>query len=223
MRFVALLASAALLAACAGGPALPAWQADAKASIDRATTAYLLGDTKVHDAEMARARRALTSTGRADLLARAELLRCAARVASLVFEPCERFEALRADAPAAERAYADYLAARPLAAEGIARLPTAQQAVAASTVTPAGVQAIEDPLSRLIAVAVLFQAGKASPPLIEAATDTASAQGWRRPLLAWLKVQALRAEKAGDAAEAQRLQRRIALVEGALRPGSTPP
>jgi primosomal protein N'' len=75
------------------------------------------------------------------------------------------------------------------------------------------VQGIDDPLSRLIAVAVLFQAGKASPPMIDAAIETASAQGWRRPLLAWLKVQAMRAEKAGDAAETQRLQRRIALVE----------
>jgi primosomal protein N'' len=132
-----------------------------------------------------------------------------------VFEPCERFDVLRADAPAAERAYADYLAARPLAGEDIARLPAAQQAAARGDATLASVQSIEDPLARLIAAAVLFQAGKASPAMIEAATETASAQCWRRPLLSWLKVQALRAEKAGDTAEAQRLQRRIALVEGA--------
>ena len=59
----------------------------------------------------------------------------------------------------------------------------------------------------------VFQAGKASPQMIDMATETASSQGWRRPLLAWLKVQAMRAEKAGDAAETQRLQRQIALVE----------
>ena len=41
---------------------------------------------------------------------RAELLRCAVQVASLVFEPCPGFEPLRQDAPAAERAYAAYLA-----------------------------------------------------------------------------------------------------------------
>jgi hypothetical protein len=163
---------------------------------------------------MERARRTLTSTGRIDLLARAELMRCAARVASLVFEPCERFEALRADAPMAERAYAEYVAARPLARENIALLPTAQQGAAGGEVSLASVQSIEDPQARLIAIAVLFQAGKASPPMIDAAAETASAQGWRRPLLAWLKVQALRAEKAGDAVEAQRLQRRMALVEG---------
>ncbi len=211
--------SAAWLVACAGGgPVPPAWQADAKAAVDRASAAWLAGETKTSDAEMARARRTLTSTGRADLLARAELMHCAARVASLVFEPCARFEVLRADAPAAERAYADHLGARALAAGDIARLPAAQQAaataVAGGDATLATVQVIEDPQARLIAVAVLFQAGKASPPMIDAATETASAQGWRRPLLAWLKVQALRAEKAGDAAEAQRLQRRIALVEG---------
>jgi len=74
------------------------------------------------------------------------------------------------------------------------------------------VQGIADPQSRLIAVAVLFEAGKASPPMIALAIDTASAQGWRRPLLAWLKVEALRAQEAGDATAAARLQRRIDLV-----------
>ncbi len=211
MRFALLLAS--LLTACASGPTPPAWQADAKGALDRSTSAYLAGETKASDAEMERARRTLTSTGRVDLLARAELMRCAARIASLVFEPCERFEALRADAPAAERAYADHLAARPLARDDIARLPAAQQAAAGGEASLASVQSIEDPQARLIAVAVLFQAGKASPPMIDIATETASSQGWRRPLLAWLKVQAMRAEKAGDAAETQRLQRRIALVQ----------
>jgi hypothetical protein len=215
MKRAGLFLLSSLLAACASGPVPPAWQAEAKSSIDRATAAYLSGDTKVHDTEMARARSSLASTGRAELLARAELMRCAARVASLVFEPCERFEALRADAPSSERVYADYLAARALSREAIALLPDAQQAAARGEASLVSVQSIDDPLSRLIATAVLFQTGKASPTMIEAAADTASAQGWRRPLLAWLKVQALRAEKAGDAAEAQRLQRRTALVEGA--------
>jgi hypothetical protein len=217
VRTEGALLAAALLAACAGGPAPPAWQADAQTAVQRATAAYLEGESKTSEAEMALARRALTSTGRSELLARAELMRCAAQVASLVFEPCERFEALRADAPVAERVYADHLRARVLKPEDIARLPAAQQAAAAAVAggeaPAAGVPAIEDPQARLIAVAVLFQAGKASPALIDAAAETASAQGWRRPLLAWLKVQALRAEKAGDAAGAQRLHRRIALVE----------
>lgn len=218
-RACMLFFSAWLLAACASGPAPPGWQADASAALERATAAWLAGETSTSDAEMARARRVLASTGSVELLARAELMHCAARVASLAFGPCERFEALRADAPAPERVYADHLAGRTLARDDIARLPAAQHAAAAAVIggeaASASVQGIEDPLARLIAVAVLFQAGKASPPMIDAAAETASAQGWRRPLLAWLKVQALRAEKAGDAIEAQRLQRRVSLVEAA--------
>jgi hypothetical protein len=218
MNRLAACCSSLLLAACAGsGPPPPDWQANARAAMERATSATLRGDTGGHTLAMNEARRELARTGRAELLARAELMRCAALVASLVFEPCERFEALRADAAVAERAYAAYLsgpqAARPLTRDEIALLPAAQQAAAAGDATLAGVQAIADPLSRLIAVAVLFQAGQASPALIAAAAETASQQGWRRPLLAWLKVQALRADKAGDSAEAQRLQRRIAVVE----------
>jgi hypothetical protein len=50
--------------------------------------------------------------------------------------------------------------------------------------------------------------------VIVQAIGTASSQGWRRPLLAWLGVQAQRAEQAGDAEEAARLRRRIAITEG---------
>jgi hypothetical protein len=208
----------AWLAGCASGPPPPDWQLNAKSALERATTAYLLGDTRIEADEFERARSQIARTGRADLFARAELMRCAARTASLVFEPCAGFEALRPDAAAPERAYAEHLAARSLSRESIALLPPEQRgaatALAASDASAAGVQAIDDPLSRLIAIAVLFQAGKASPAMIGLAADTASAQGWRRPLLAWLKVQALRAERVGDAGEAQRLQRRIALVQG---------
>lgn len=223
MRRGSILAAAALLAACASGPQPPAWQADAKGAIDRASAAWLAGASKAHEAELARARAAVAATGRPELAARLELIDCATRAAGLVLEPCARFEALRADAAAPERAYDDYLAAKVLQREVIALLPAAQQPVAAALAAgaapaaAAAAQAIDDPLSRLIAVAVVFRAGQASPALIASAADTASAQGWRRPLLAWLKVQALVAEKAGDAVEMQRLQRRIALVETSLR------
>jgi hypothetical protein len=206
-----------VLAACAGGPPPPDWQTSAKSAIDAAVAAYLSGESRVEAQEFERARSAVSRTGRPELLARLELMRCAVRVASLVFEPCEGFEKLRPDAAAPERAYADHLAARALPRDEIERLPPAQRAaavaVAGAEASVAGVQAIDDPLSRLIAISVLFQAGKASPAMIALAADTASAQGWRRPLLAWLKVQALRAERAGEAGEVQRLRRRIELVQ----------
>ncbi|WP_298927660.1 hypothetical protein [uncultured Ramlibacter sp.] len=203
----------ALLAACGSQPKAPEWQMNAHGALERYVEAAMAGNTRVENAEFMRARGELSRTGDAGLVARAELTRCAARVASLVFEPCLGFEALRADAPAAERAYADYLAARVLPSD-MPLLPPAHRAVAAGQGDAAAVHAVSDPFARLVAAGVLVQAGRASPDVLQAAVDTAGAQGWRRPLLAWLGVQARRAESAGASAEAERLRRRMALVAG---------
>ena len=44
------------------------------------------------------------------------------------------------------------------------------------------------------------------------ATQTASSQAWRRPLLGWLGLQAKQAETAGDTAAAASLRRRMDLM-----------
>lgn len=211
------LISAALLialTACGNNPPVPDWQMNAQSSIERSTAAYMTGNARVEEAEYKRARDALGSTGKVDLIIRAELIRCAARVASLVFEDCAGFDKLAADASPADRAYAAYLAGRATAADA-ALLPAQHQPVATATSDTAAAgaaQAIADPLSKLVASGVLLRANKATPALLADAVETASAQGWRRPLLAWLGVQAMRAEQAGDATEAQRIKRRIDLV-----------
>jgi hypothetical protein len=199
-----------LLAACANHPPAPDWQGNAKTASERAVTAHLVGNARVEAAELARARSEVARTGRADLLARVELAQCAAQVASLEFGPCGGFESLRADAGAPERAYADYLLGKALAADA-ASLPEAHRAVASNA---AALGAIAEPLARLIAAGVLFEAERADPQVIAIAVDAASAQGWRRPLLAWLGVQLKRAEAAGASEEARRLRRRIDLVQG---------
>lgn len=210
-HFLSVLALLSL-AACSSGPKAPDWQMEAKTAMERAVAAYLEGNSRVEVQEFARARSELSSTGRPDLMARAELLRCASRVASLVLEPCAGFEVLRPDAPAAERAYADYLAGQ-LQPQDIALLPVPQRAAAAAGADVAALKAISDPLSQLVAAGVLFRAGRASPAMLQQAVDTASGQGWRRPLLAWMGVQLQLAEKGGDSEAAARLRRRIALAQ----------
>ncbi len=59
-----------------------------------------------------------------------------------------------------------------------------------------------------------MKTSRITPADIAAVTATASAQGWRRPLLAWLGVAQQRALKAGDAVEAARIERRIVLAAG---------
>ena len=213
LRFGALLTTA-LLVACSNTPPPPDWQMNAKGSLERSLEGYLTGNKRVEALEFERARAEVARTGRPDLVARAELMRCASRVASLVLEPCAGFEALRADAAAPERAYADYLSGR-LRPQDVALLPPQHRAVASRVSGGGGtLPDIADPLARLVAAGVLLQAGQASPAVVAQAVETASAQGWRRPLLAWLGVQARLAEQGGDADEAARIRRRIQLVQG---------
>ncbi len=206
VTFVAVtLVAVAMLAACAGSAPPPDWQTNAHLALKNFETAYLVGNSRTADAEFARARAELSSTGRVDLVARAELTRCAVQVASLAFDDCPGFTALAADVDGEERAYAEYLAGRWQALE-VNRLPQQHRPVVAGGVLPA------DPLSRLVATGALLRAGRITPVGIAAATEAASANGWRRPLLAWLGVEEKRAADAGDAESAARVRRRIELV-----------
>lgn len=184
------LVAALFLAACSSGPVPPDWQANSHGALNAFQSYYLKGDARAAQLEFDRAIAELRSTGRGDLVARAQLVRCAVRAASLEFDGCPAFEALRAEAGPEEVAYAEYLAGRAERATG------------------------DDALSRLVSSGVKLSGNRITPPDIAAAIDIASAQGWRRPLLAWLGVQEKRAEAAGDRDALERIRRRIALVAG---------
>jgi hypothetical protein len=189
-RSAARLLLAVLVAGCSSGPVPPDWQLNAVAAMNAFQESYLRGDTRAAEIEFARLKSEISSTGRGDLAARAELVRCAARAASLEFDDCPGFAAWRADAGPEELAYYDFLSGR-------------------------GERAAADaPLSRLVSAGVQFKSGKITPESISASIDIASAQGWRRPLLAWLGVQEKRAEAAGDGAALEKIRRRIALTRG---------
>lgn len=206
---VALLAS--LLAACSSAPPVPDWQVNAHGAAERATAAHLTGHSRVAQQEWARARAEVARTGRPELLARVELLRCAALVASLEGGACPAFEALREEATPTDRAYADYLKGNFTPGQA-ALLPEPQRAAAASVPAISG---MADPLSRLVAAGAAVKAGRATPEVLTLASDTAAAQGWRRPLLAWLLLRVQQARAAGDDALAAQLERRIAVVQSA--------
>lgn len=183
------LALIAFLAGCSSSPLPPEWQSDAAQSMAAFERAYLTGDSARAEMDFQAARKQLASTGRADLVARAELVRCAARSASLEFDDCPGFAALQDSTPENTR-YAQYLLGK------------------------SSYRGSDEPLSRLVAESVRFRTGGIDPAGIARAVEIASSQGWRRPLLAWLGVQLKRAEAAGDHQAAERIRRRMALVSG---------
>lgn len=206
---LALLTATLALTACAGGAPAPDWNVNARAHLQRHTQAWLTGQTRVAERELQQARAALVSTAQIDLVARAELTACALHVASLNFAPCEGFERLKVDASAPEQAYARYLQGQDLSAAEQALLPPPHRQVLARSQLPGQAE----PLARLIAAGVLLRRQQVSPAIVEQAVDSASAQGWRRPLLAWLGVQQRLAQQQGDAEAAARIGRRMDVLE----------
>lgn len=189
---------------------------NAQAALENHAKHYLNGDTQLAELNFEKAKTQIARTGRPDLLARAELIQCAIRSAALVWEDCPAFQSLSAQASPEDRVYADFLAGN------WANLNTDSLAAQYRTLTKAtslelrteALRSIKDPQSRLIAAATLFRQASITPSEIAIAVDTASEQGWRRPLLAWLEIQAQRAESAGDTDALHHVRLRIEMVSG---------
>lgn len=223
-----------LLSACASTAPPPDWQANAFAALGSYTSAYLSGNTRVADHEFERAKSEIARTGRTDLMARLELARCATQVASLDVSPCTAYTSFVMDAKPQEQAYAAFIsgqwseldpallpanyqewvvqALKTSAPGKYAESSTATSQAVSITPTSKLLSQIQDPLSRLIAAGSLLQREQLTPGDIALAVDTASNQGWRKPLLAWLGLQQKREQAADHTAVAANLQRRIDLV-----------
>ncbi|PIF38465.1 hypothetical protein CLV01_2735 [Delftia sp. 60] len=216
-----------VLAGCSSRPPAPDWALNAESASQRASTAYLEGRQRVQAMEWDKARAEVAATGRTDLAARLELMRCAAQVASLEWDDCPGYQALALalDAAPAEAAYARYLQGRPRP-EDVALLPELQRPVAqallgGSASALAAVRPIKEPLSRLVAAGAALRAGAAQPQLLELGAETASAQGWRRAVMAWLLLQARAHDQAGEVDKAQAVRRRLSLLEKTASGGGT--
>lgn len=218
----------ALLTGCSNTPPTPEWKQQAHAALTTAERAFMDGQSRIFTHEAQKARREIAATANPALLANLELRYCALQVASLNWEPCTAYLPLHAAADESARAYHGYLYTQ-VDATRIHLLPAPQQGVARATSVQqaaAHIQRIEDPLSRLLATAVaLRRTGQADPGLLQLGVDTASERGWRRPLLAWLKLLNQYAQSQQDHALLAQTQLRIELLEGngQLQPGPQAP
>lgn len=228
---LALLAVTVLLSACAASP-VPAWRIETRHAVEQATEATLAGRLRAAEQQWRAAAEAAAASGRADALARVALARCAAEQAALVWDGCPAARPYLADAGPQERAYAAYLGAvweaSPPAGGGpsVEELPPPHRPIArmlradgAPADLARGLAAVDDPLARLVAGGIAWRAGRLDAAGAALMVETASQQGWRRPLAAWLGVQARLAEAAGDTDAAARARRRQDWVLGGAAAG----
>jgi len=223
MKPLLALACLLLLAACgSGGPPPPDWKTDSADLVERYQKHALLGDNALAERYFRQAVAATGGAGRVAETARLWLVRCATRRAMLIDDPCAEYADLARIAPnAADQAYYRFVT---LQWDGldVSRLPRPHQDLLRAPADKRGkaLGNIDDPLARLLDASLLVMRREADAGTLALATETASSQGWRQPLLAYLKLSQKQAVARGDAAELARLERRIQLVEQSLFPAS---
>ena len=221
MKSLLALACLVLLAACgSGGPPPPDWKTDSADLIERYQKHALLGDNTLAERYFQQAVAATGGAGRVAETARLWLVRCATRRAMLIDDICAEYADLARVAPnAADQAYYQFLT---LQWDGldVSRLPSQHQGLLRAPRGRRGeaLGKIDDPLARLLDASLLVMRQEADARTLALATETASSQGWRQPLLTYLKLQQKQAAAQGDATELARLERRIQLVEQSLFP-----
>lgn len=221
MKTLLAIASLILLAACgSGGPPPPDWKTDSADLIDRYKKHALLGENTLSERYFQQAVSATGGAGRVADTARLWLVRCATRRAMLIDDACTEYADLSKIEPnAADHAYYQFVTLRWDAID-VSLLPSQHRDLVR---TPAGkrletLSRVADPLARLLDASLLVMRQEADAATLALATETASSQGWRQPLLTYLKLQEKQAAAQGNSAEQARLAKRIQLVEKSLAP-----
>lgn len=219
MRHLSIVFLALALSACGGGPKAPDWKLDSISLIERYKKAELKGQNTLAESYFQQALAASGSAARIEETARLHLTRCATRQASLAFEPCSGYlEYAKLGATPEDAAYHHFISGQWDGLD-VGKLP-AQYRDFASNRDPARnagiLQKIDDPLSRLVAASIAVMRKQADAATLQLATEAASGQGWRKPLLVYLKLQEAQAGQKEDPAELERLRARIKLVEDSL-------
>jgi len=214
-----------MLTACGiGGTPPPDWKVDAADHIERYQKHALLGENTLAERNFQQAIAATGGAGRVADTARLWLVRCATRRAMLIDDPCAEYvELARIEPDAADHAYYQFLTLH-WEATDVALLPQQhRELVGASAGTRRTLLTqMDDPLARLLDASLLVMRQEADATTLTLATETTSAQGWRQPLLTYLKLQAKQAHIQGNAIELARLTQRIQLVEQSFAPDHKP-
>jgi hypothetical protein len=208
-----------MLAACGGGPKVPDWKKDSVNFIEKYKKAELKGEIRRAERYFEQAMDAAGSTGKLGDAARLHLVRCATRQASLNFDPCTGYlQFARHGVSQEDEAYYRFLSNQWDKLDSN-MLPSQYRNLLKNSTSPGNVsalQAISDPLSRLVAISLLVARKEVNDAVLNLAAETASEQGWRKPLLVYLKMMENRASLKADKADLERLRDRIRLVEESL-------
>ena len=216
-KITGLFISLILMVGCASQP-IPAWLDKGFADLERYKSYALIGEEKKTAVYFKRALEEISKSGDLDILARAYLTKCAIEMALLDEIHDGEYLKIEAVQPVAgTKAYHDFLVGSADSAD-LGRLPDPYRAVIKAyregrqsdiNRTVAG---IDDPLSRLVAVGWLVRQKQYDEVLLKTAIETASARGWKKALLVYLKRLQSFYESRKDMGQADHVRKRIELL-----------
>lgn len=218
-KLFCLLFPVLLLAGCGAKPA-PVWIAAGHKQLETFKQDFLTGrEPPITEIHFRKAVAEIKKGGDADLLGKAWLTRMALQVA--VREELEEGEYLKteaAEAVPANRNFYRFLKGD-AATVDVSLLPEPYRpfwmAFRSGDAAKAAVAiaAIEDPLPRLIAAGLAVSHRLENDAILQITVETASQNGWKRALFAWLERLQSSHEAAGDAAKASAIRARIDMMK----------
>jgi len=218
MRKVFLITLCLLFAGCGSSKPVPDWLNTSHNQLEGYKNNYLSGDEKRAASQFKDALSEIKKTGDLPLLARAHLIRMA--LETVVLEDLRDGEYLKIDDLGPDQQNRNfYLFLKGDAAKVEEdRLPEQYRGILRSIKKGASadylkeIEKMEGPLSRLIAIGVLVRIRQDNVALMEKALDTASAQGWKKALLAYLERLKEYYLKTGEKEKARGIEGRIKLI-----------
>jgi hypothetical protein len=214
-----LLMTVLMICACGSATPAPVWQDNAYRHLEDYKINFLAGKEDATEPHFIKARREITAGNDLSLLTTAYLTNYALHTASLErFDAAEFAKLQRLEPNAANMSYCHFLKGNfnaanvqelPTRYAGIMKAAAGRDAVLAAR----EIAAIDDPLSRLIACGVWVKYMPYDESILQIAINTASANGWRRPLWAYLdKLQTYYLER-GDKIKAGIIKDRLDLLK----------
>jgi hypothetical protein len=208
-----------LLAGCGFKPA-PVWIAEGHKQLETYKQDFLTGrEPRITEVYFRKAVEEIKKGGDTDLLGKAWLTRAALQVAVLgELDEGEYLKTEAAEIVPANRNFYRFLKGN-TAMVDISLLPKPYRLfwsafrrgdTAKGAVT---IAEIEDPLSRLIAAGLAVRHHLENDAILQIGVETASPNGWKRALLAWLERQKASSEAAGNVSKAAAIQSRIDLMK----------
>jgi hypothetical protein len=219
MKKLPFLIVVLLICACGGAGQIPVWKEKGYSQLDEYKNSFLTGSEESTEPHFLKATREIAAGNDLGLLTVAYLTKYALHTASLEpFDASEFAKLYRLEPHPADMAYCHFLKGNFSAVDAKelpARYARVLKAASGRDTATAGreIAAIDEPLSRLIACGVWTRYLAADEAILNIGIDTASANGWRRPLWAYLeRLQNYYLEN-GDQAKANRVSERLKLLK----------